>query len=203
MEQVAPVILSAGSSTRIGYPKALLPLGKGTFISRILDTLARVGLLHPRIVLGRDAVRIRQGIAPGVRLLINNDPARGMFSSMKLALSDLGQDCSGCLFWPVDQPCVKEEVVRDLVRLFDDSEALIALPVYQGKRGHPAIFHRDLFHELLEAAVETGPKPIVAAHSSEIAALHCDDRAVVDDVDTPEDYFRLTAEKLEEALRRV
>lgn len=187
----------------MGYPKALLPLGDGTFVGHILATLARVELAAPRVILGKDAGRIRPAIAgERVRLLINPDPERGQFSSMKLALDDLEPDHEGCMFWPVDQPAVKEAVIRDLVRLFGDSRALIALPVCQGKRGHPAVFRRDLFQQLMRAPLELGPKGIVAAHASEIAQLPCDDRATIDDMDTPEDYFRLTGETLRNALLR-
>lgn len=188
----------------MGYPKALLPLGKGTFISHILDTLARVELAEPRIILGRDASHITPKISnQQVRLLINPDPRQGQISSMKLALNDLAPDHVACLFWPVDQPSVKEEVIRDLIQLFCDSAALIALPLYEGKRGHPAIFHRAIFQELLRALVEAGPKGVVSRHASETALLPCNEPAVVEDVDTPEDYLRLTGETVNQALRRT
>jgi len=188
----------------MGYPKALLPLGNGIFISHILDALIRVGLAGPRIVLGRDAGQIMPKIASQqVRWLINPDPGQGQISSMKLALNDLAPDHVACLFWPVDQPGVKEEIIRDLTRLFFDSGALITLPVYKGKRGHPAIFHRAIFQELLRAPVEAGPKGLVSRHTAETALLPCNEPAVTEDVDTPEDYFRLTGETLNEALRRT
>ncbi len=187
----------------MGYPKALLPLGNDTFITHILRTLARLGLEEPRVILGRDAALIAPEIAGGrLRLLINPDPGRGQFSSMKLALNDLGPDDIGCMFWPVDQPGVKEVLIQDLIQLFHDSGALIALPACRGKRGHPAIFRRDLFQELLLAPMAEGPKGIVAKYAPETAVLPCDDHATVDDMDTPDDYFRLTGETLEHALQR-
>jgi molybdenum cofactor cytidylyltransferase len=188
----------------MGYPKALLPLRDGTFISRVLDTLARVELAEPRIILGRDAGRIIPSISDQqVRLLINPDPGQGQISSMKLALNDLAPNDVGCLFWPVDQPGVQEGLIRDLIRLFCASGALIALPVYEGKRGHPAIFHRSIFQELLHAPVEAGLKGVVRRHVSETALLPCNESAVAEDVDTSEDYLRLTGETVNQALRRT
>jgi molybdenum cofactor cytidylyltransferase len=187
----------------MGYPKALLPLGNETFISHILAILERGGLGEPRIVLGRDADLIAPGlVGRRLRLLVNQDPGRGQFSSMKLALSDLAPDDAGCMFWPVDQPGVEETIVRGLIRLFHGSRSLIVLPACTGKRGHPAIFRCDLFEELIRAPLEGGPKGIVVKYAMETAILPCEDRATIDDVDTPEDYFRLTGESLDQALHR-
>ena len=204
MKDIAPVILAAGDSSRMGYPKAILPLGNDTFLGCILSTLTRAGLPRPRIVLGRDAGRIAPRIAdPRIRSLINPNPEQGQLSSMKLALSDLEQDCAACLFWPVDQPGIREEVVRALVQLFRDSGALIGLPAYKGKRGHPAIFGRGIFQELLRTPIEAGPKGLVKRHAAQTALLPCDEPGVVEDIDTPEDYSRFTGETLKDALRRT
>ena len=204
MKEIAPVILAAGDSSRMGYPKAILPLRNDTFVGRILSTLTRAGLTAPRIVLGRDAGRITPGIADQrIRPLINPNPEQGQLSSMKLALKDLEQDCVACLFWPVDQPGIKEEVVRRLVQLFRDSGALIALPTYKGRRGHPAIFGRGIFQELLQTPIEAGPKDLVRRHAAQTALLPCNEPGVVEDIDTPEEYFRFTGETLKDALRRT
>ena len=185
----------------MGYPKALLPLGGGTFVGRILQTLTEAGLTEARIVLGPDAGRI----APLLRrehviLLSNPDPGRGQISSMKIALSDLPPHCEGCLFWPVDQPAVSAQTVRKLVRLFGESGAMIAMPACSGKHGHPAVFRRDIWAELMRVPFEAGPKPVIAAHAAETALLACDEAATIEDVDTPEDYLRLTGMTLDQAL---
>ena len=186
----------------MGYPKALLPLGKGTFVGHILQTLRDAGLREPRIVLGQDAGLVAPRLDNSVILLTNPDPDLGQISSMQIALAELSPRYEGCLFWPVDQPAVTAETVRSLVRLFEDSGAGIAMPVCRGKRGHPAIFRQHLWVELLRVPLGEGPKSVVAAHAADTALLSCDEPATIDDIDTPEDYLRLTGETLEQALRR-
>src|SRR5512137_1878891 len=75
---VVPIILAAGDSSRMGYPKALLPLSGQTFLTAILGELDQLGFPPPRVILGRDARRIEPLIAGWRhRLLVNQDPSRG------------------------------------------------------------------------------------------------------------------------------
>ena len=67
--RIVPVVLAAGDSRRMGYPKALLPIGEDVFLTRILKTAAAVGLARQVIVLGRSADAIMpviQGFPAGV-----------------------------------------------------------------------------------------------------------------------------------------
>jgi molybdenum cofactor cytidylyltransferase len=201
---IAPIILAAGDSTRMGYPKALLPLGSEIFLTRILRVLINVGLLKPVIILGRAASVIQPQILDWpADVWINPDPDRGQLSSIQLALSHLNPRSLAFMIWPVDQPAVSEDLVRRLTQLFAASEPSIAFPVHEGKRGHPAIFHRSLFQEFMDAPLENGPKNILIRHQNETMALPTDESAAVQDIDTPEDYQTLTGESLNAALTRT
>lgn len=182
----------------MGFPKALLPLGSGIFLTRILDELEEAGLTDPLVVLGKDARHIEPCIAGWpVRILINRDPSRGQLSSIQLAIQSLGSEVDGCLIWPVDQPAISADVVKGLIDLFHKSGALIACPSFGEKRGHPVIFHRSLFWELLHCSMETGAKSAVMRHQGETVVLPTAESATVTDIDTPEDYFNLTGEILD------
>jgi molybdenum cofactor cytidylyltransferase len=201
---IAPIILAAGDSTRMGYPKALLPLGSGTFLTRILGTLQEVGLPKPVIILGRAASTIQPQIRDWpADIWINPDPGRGQLSSIRLALSRLPPEFVAGMVWPVDQPTVSGDLVRRLAELFVSSDAQIAYPMHGGKRGHPAIFRRTLFQEFMDAPLEEGPKKILWRHQSATAVLPTEELASVQDIDTPEDYKALTGESLDEALARA
>jgi molybdenum cofactor cytidylyltransferase len=201
--RIQPIILAAGNSERMGYPKALLPLGDDTFLNSILKTLAGLNLPDALVILGKDAEMIRSRIPGAVGTLVNPNPALGQLSSIKLALSAIDMTFSGCLIWPVDQPGIPASLVNGLVRLFTESGSPLVLPCYRGKRGHPAVFGRELFSELMEVPLERGPKDMVARHQHEIELLSTDEEKVVRDIDTPEDYYALTGETLEAALARL
>jgi molybdenum cofactor cytidylyltransferase len=201
---IAPIILAAGDSTRMGYPKALLPLGSDSFLTRILGILGNVGLPKPVIVLGKAASIVQSQIRSWpADIWINPDPGRGQLSSIQLALSRLSLEFIAALIWPVDQPAVSEDLVRRLTQLFVISESRIAFPMHDGKRGHPAIFHRTLFQEFMDAPLEEGPKKILLRHQNATAILPTEESAVVEDIDTPADYQALTGESLDSALARA
>jgi molybdenum cofactor cytidylyltransferase len=198
---IAPIILAAGDSTRMGYPKALLPLGPDLFLTRILKTVRNVGLPTPTIILGREAKNIRMHLTDWpANIKINPDPGRGQLSSIQLALAELAPEFNAGMIWPVDQPALSESLVADLVRLFISSGALIACPVYGARRGHPAIFHRILFREFLDTPLSEGPKHILVRHQQATALLPADEPATVKDIDTPSDYESLTGISLNSAL---
>ncbi len=188
----------------MGYPKALLPFGAGTFMSRILAALAEAGLPGARVVLNEETARsLPHRAYPGAEIILNPDPQRGQISSMQLALENLEPGAGACLFWPVDLPAVSAGLVRDLVSLFRASRALMALPQCGGRAGHPVIIRRELFRELLDADPGLGAKPVVLRHRGETVFLETAEDSVLRDIDTPEDYERLTGETVEAALARA
>ncbi len=186
----------------MGHPKAILPLGNTTFLGRVAQTLVVIGLRGPLIVVGKHGSRIRAAHPQleDAAWLVNEDPARGQLSSIQLALKRIPDGSEGCLVWPVDQPGVPTEVVRALVELFQKRRPLLALPICQNTKGHPALFGRELFAEMLETPVEAGAKPVVRKYQRETALLETDSTETIIDIDTPEDYLQFTGVALDEAL---
>jgi len=202
--RIAPIVLAAGDSTRMGFPKALLPIGADIFLTRILNTLENAGLPDATVVLGSHAEEILPRISGRrVRIVINPNPSEGQLSSIKLALSGLDPSIAGCLLWPVDHPGISENLVGALIKQFIDCRAPLVLPHCEEKRGHPAIFARTLFQEILETPLHEGLKKLVLRHSHEMNLLPTNELATIEDIDTPEDYFSFTGVKLEEALEKA
>jgi molybdenum cofactor cytidylyltransferase len=194
---VAPVVLAAGDSSRMGYPKALLPIGPHIFLTRILETLDAVCPGEVTVVVGRHAEEIRNRVVnPLIHYLVNSKPQQGQISSIQIALRSLGPECSGCLLWPVDQPAVSAALVGTLLDRFRESDAWIVIPSCGGKRGHPALFSRPLFDELLNWPEGMSPKELIRSHSERTILISTEETAVLDDIDTPEDYYRLTGQIL-------
>lgn len=185
----------------MGYPKALLPLGGETFLTHILGVLRRVGLARPVVIVGNAAADIEPVIRDWpVETLRNLNPGRGQLSSIQLALSRLDPRCLAAMVWPVDQPAVSTSLVRRLAERFLADRAPVTCPLYGERRGHPAIFHRALFPEFMEAPLAEGPKGIVLRHLPAAALVPTAEPAVVEDVDTPADYRALTGIDLDAAV---
>ena len=188
---IAAVILSAGESSRMGRPKALLPIDGQTFIEKIVGALRQAGLENIVVILGHNAEAMRQKIAHlPVTLLVNPDYKAGQLSSLQVAVRHLATDenCRAMLVHLVDHPYIDAGLVNLLIRRFEDSRKPIAVPRFHGKRGHPVIFARSLFDELLNAPIDQGAKAVVNAHRNETVELDTEDEGITLDIDTPELY---------------
>lgn len=190
---ITAIVLAAGASQRMGATKALLPFRGTTFLGAILDAVLAVGLAKRVAVLGVDADKILSGIdLSGVEVLRNPDPRSGPIESLRLALrAPFNHPVEASLVWHVDRPHVSLTSVQALVDRFRRGGAAIVIPSYQGQRGHPVIFGREVFQELLDAPDGEGARAVVRADRSRIALVPVDDPAVIEDIDTPEAYQEL------------
>jgi molybdenum cofactor cytidylyltransferase len=188
---IAAVILSAGESSRMGRPKALLPIEGQTFIDKIVQALRQAGLEKIAVVLGHNAAAMTQKIAHlPVNVLVNSDYQKGQLSSLQVAVRYVRADenCRGMLVHLVDHPYISAELVNRLTDRFENSGKLIVVPRFHGKRGHPVIFARSLFDELLDAPIDQGAKAVINAHRGETLEVETTDEGITLDIDTPDLY---------------
>ena len=189
---IVAVILSAGESSRMGRPKALLPIDGVRFVEKIVSTLKSTDVGNIIVVLGHNAEEIRRKISDlPVTILINHDYKQGQLSSLQVAIRYLessGGPVDGILVHLVDHPYIEAKLVNLMIDRFYETKKLIVVPRFQDRRGHPVIFARALFSELLAAGTDQGAKPVVHAHRDDTLEIDTDDKGVLIDIDTPEEY---------------
>jgi len=188
---IVAVILSAGESSRMGRPKALLPIDGQSFIEKIVAALKASRVDRIIVVLGHNADEMKARIERlPVEVLVNPDYKLGQLSSLQVAVRRLATDpdCEGMLVHLVDHPYIDPALVDEMIRLFYQSKKTIVVPRWRGKRGHPVIFSRALFAELLSAPLSEGAKAVVHAHRDETLEVETDQAGITIDIDTPELY---------------
>ncbi|MDE0029585.1 MAG: nucleotidyltransferase family protein [Deltaproteobacteria bacterium] len=187
---IVAVVLSAGASSRMGRPKALLPLDGVPFIERIVRALERTEVDRTLVVLGHNAEAMREAIAYlGVDTVVNPDYARGQLSSLHTAIRALdGEPVEAILVHLVDHPFIESRLVDRMIERFRAEEKLIVVPRFNGRRGHPVLFSGKLFPEFLAASLDTGAKPVVRGHPDETLELDTEEAGILVDIDTPEEY---------------
>jgi len=186
---VAGLILAAGESRRMGFPKALLAYREETFLDRL------AGLFAARcspviVVLGAEAERIRAGGHSPATFVVNPDWARGQTTSMQCGLRAIPPHADGVLFTLVDHPAVRPATIDDL--LAGPRAALLRVPRYHGRRGHPIWFSRELIPEFLALPVSGAARDVVHGHAAQTEFLDVDDPGILADIDDPEAYRGLT-----------
>jgi molybdenum cofactor cytidylyltransferase len=190
--KLAGIILAAGESSRMGTDKALLPFGGATFLGHLVEIfLPRVAPVI--VVLGHHAGEIRAAVParPGVEIALNPDYRRGQLSSLQAGIRALPAASKGALVTLVDHPAVAPATIDVLIQRFQSSGAPLAIPRYEGRRGHPVLFARAILDEIAGLPSSATAKQVVHAHQNETLYVDVADPGVLQDVDTPDDYTSL------------
>lgn len=185
---LAAVILSAGASSRMGRPKALLPYREGTFLEHLIAVTRHPRIGVTRVVLGAGAevIRAMAKLDPSI-VVLNAKWEQGQLSSICAGVRSLeGLDTEGMVLCPVDHPLVSARLVSELVERFDEEKKAVVLPTFKGRRGHPVIFSSALYAELLGAPADKGARVVVWAHSAEVLEVPTDEEGVVLNLNDPE-----------------
>jgi molybdenum cofactor cytidylyltransferase len=205
--QVGAVILAAGTSTRMGRPKQLLPLGGTTVLARAIENVRSAGLLEIVLVLGASAEPIRrqlpQALLKGLKVVINQAYAKGMASSLHEGLSALDPECAAALIVLGDQPLVRPQTLQQIMAGYRRSGSQIVIPSHQGKRGNPVLLGRPVFPEVMALQGDTGCRAIFSNHLDAIFKVEVEDPGILLDVDDQDDYDRLTLSLREQHPPRI
>ena len=185
---LAAVILSAGASSRMGRPKALIPYREGTFLEHLIQVTRHPRIGVTRVVLGAGADEIRKITKLDEPLIVlNPNWKQGQLSSICAGIRSLdGIETDGIILCPVDHPLVSARLVGDLVAQFYLNNKSIVLPTFNTRRGHPVIFSKTLYAELLDAPADKGARAVVWAHSSDILAVPTSEEGIILNINDPD-----------------
>jgi molybdenum cofactor cytidylyltransferase len=195
---VGVVVLAAGASRRMGEPKQLLRYGGESLLRRAVQAALGSRCRPVVVVLGAHAEVLR-GEAAGAQVVVNEEWAEGMSSSIRCGLRALDAAtpvlADAAILTLCDQPFVTSEVIDRLVAAYEEKRPALVASRYESggeaTTGVPALFSRELFAELMELRGAEGAKRVITRHASE--ATHVSVPEASFDVDTPEDYRSLTA----------
>lgn len=189
---VAAILLAAGQSRRMGTCKQLLPLAGTTVIGRCLETLQTGGVTDIVVVVSSDGNDVAETALSysGVKTVINTDASGDMSSSIRAGRAALSPDSSTVLIALCDLPLVQPETVRALISTGTEQSSCICIPTHAGRRGHPILLPRTILDEL---TVGLTLRDLVKSDPERVVELDLPDAGILLDMDTPEDYHRLTA----------
>lgn len=194
------IVPAAGASRRMGRPKLLLPFGGGTVIGAVVEALSGGGVGEVVVVAAPGDAALAGWVRErGLTLATNPRPEDGMLSTIRAGLAQLGGTVAlaaagrPVLITPGDLPRLSAATVRAVLAALA-AGAPLAVPVHEGRRGHPLGIAPPLLPEIDRLDPAVGLRALLARHPSSLREVAVDDPGALHDVDTPEDYARLAAD---------
>jgi len=193
--KIGLIILAAGKSERFPGNKLLAEINGEPMISRVVKRGLNSKADIVVVVTGHEAGRIREVLRdirdPKLRVIYNPGYPEGQSSSVKAGVRELIDEVDAVLILPGDVAFIETGDIDKVIEKFLETRAPIVVASHRGRHGHPILFSKKLFNEILKISEESfGLKAVVSAHRGEVAEAEAS-RYTIIDIDTREDLDRM------------
>jgi molybdenum cofactor cytidylyltransferase len=189
-DRVAGVLLAAGTSSRMGTNKLLLPAGGRPVIARAAGVAAAAGLDPIIVVVGHEAERVRAALAGlAVTPVLNPDYAAGINTSLRAGMTAVPDDARAAVVLLGDMPFVTADMIGALVARWRDGAELV-VSQYAGVLAPPFLYGRRFYAELRALEGEGCGKQVIRRHRDEAVEVAWP-AAAMRDLDEPADVAML------------
>ena len=195
---VAVIVLAAGTSSRYGANKLLLPFRDGTVISTVISTVLRTRARPVLVVTGHQADQVRQALqAASDQVTFVHNPLYNsgeMLSSIKAGLQAVqmlpGARPTAVLITLGDQPLLQADVIQRLLTAHEQNCGDLIAPRFglNGQRGHPVLIGRRWWQDVLALPQDSNVRELLRANRDSLTQLVVGSDTILGDVDTPEAY---------------
>lgn len=186
---VSAIILAAGKSKRMGQPKLMMPLKGSTILEQTIDSYLNSTVSEVIVVVGNRAEEmVGLIVSRPVKVAVNPAYHQGMSTSIVSGLGLVGDKSQAIMLALADQPFVDSHTINRLIEAFGGHNKGIAIPVCQGKQGHPVIFALKYKGELLGLKGDVGGREVIDRHPDDILEVTVDCAGINIDIDTMSGY---------------
>lgn len=185
------VVLAAGAGRRFGGEKLTSEWGnRGVLLNGALAAAFAAPVQKVRVIVGADGKV--QGLAEAFadaagqreRLeIVAAEWAHGMSRSLQagIRLSNL-DGCDGAFVFLGDMPRIPASIYGEMIEALDHGAIAVA-PEFHGRRGHPVLFSRSMFDEILALEGDKGANGLLDALGERLTTVVAPDDGVLFDVD--------------------
>ena len=151
-KKVSAIILSAGKSERIKFPKAFLRFNSNfSFLGHLLSTYEESNLREIVVVLNKDIEDAAGKIlfpfsrTSNVTRVINNHPEKGRFNSIRFASYVLNRK-SPAFIQNIDSPFITHDLIEQMISKLQKGSYVA--PVCNERRGHPVLLSPEILDHI-------------------------------------------------------
>lgn len=190
-DDVAGIVLAAGTSSRMGHNKLLIDLDGEPVVRRATRNAADAGLDPLLVILGFEADLVRRGLE-GIAYeeILNPDYDRGINRSVQLGIQQVQGRVAAAVVILADMPFVTVEMIAAVAERYRRSKPPLVISQYGGVRAPPTLYDHTLFSEFSESDGEGCGRRVVRRHRDEAAVLEWPADALTD-LDRPDDVERV------------
>jgi molybdenum cofactor cytidylyltransferase len=187
------IVLAAGAGSRFGGGKLTAPFRGGVLVDCAMDAALAAPVERVVLVTGADAAGVgaRAAGRDRVSLVHAADHAEGMAASLRAGIAALPPQTAGVLVFLGDMPDIPSDVPPRVVAALT-AGAAAAVPVFEGRRGHPVGFAASLFPALLALRGDRGARDVLAELGDRLVEVEASSAGVLVDVDTAQDLADLS-----------
>jgi molybdenum cofactor cytidylyltransferase len=185
------IVLAAGTSSRMGsVNKLLLKYKDHTVVEEVLEQLSDSKIDDILVVTGFERTRIERLFADrpmgSVSFICNENYRLGRAESIKCAIRQIESRADAALFTLADKPGITSTLINKAIDCYlRDRPAILYVEIPSG-RGHPIIFSKDLFGDLLQLKGDCVGDELVAKYKDDLVTVKDDARQI--DIDCMADY---------------
>lgn len=189
---ISAVILAAGASTRLGFPKQLIKYKAKSLILRKIDLLHQLNIKDVYVVLGAHHLRIRNHLktSKNIKIILNKNWSSGLSSSLRCILNLRKKSNDLILLMLVDQVLLNRFDIEKLISTSQKNNSNQAATKYPDGLGTPAIVNYAFKKYLKGQRGDTGAK-IIFSNIQSIRSVEL--KNALFDIDTKKDLARLTS----------
>ena len=189
---ISGIVLAAGLSKRMGRSKMLLEWGDEMVIEHVVGVLSDAGVLEIVVVTGRDEHLLISTLKEKPVTCVFNPRYRedAMIYSLQRGISALSEQADATFVVLGDQPQLQMDIVKQLIQVYEATDAELIVPSFQMHRGHPWIVRHTLWNEILRLTPPFTLREFLNDHSEQIHYVSVNSESILSDLDTPDDYSR-------------
>jgi molybdenum cofactor cytidylyltransferase len=190
--RIGGVILAAGEARRYGAQKLLAQLDGRPLLQHVIDAANASCLEDIALVVGASADDLLAQLDLGrTRPIRNPDPARGLASSLQIALRSLEERLHAAVVLLGDVPGVTTALIDEVVARGRETRALAVVSVWRGRRSPPVILHKSLWAAAFALQGDVGMREVLKDQDV-VEFVVTDALGSLDDIDTPGDHARIS-----------
>lgn len=189
---IAAIVLAAGTSSRMGANKLLLPLDGHPLVWYAVNTACASSADAVLVVLGNQADAVAAALPEGRYRRVDNPRfAEGLSTSLQAGLDALPPDMNGALMLLADMPRTALATLEAVLAAARETPDRIVAANHGDRPAPPVYWPRASFAELRAIRGDEGGRSLLmrSVETVRLVAMARADETL--DVDAPEDYQRI------------